>query len=196
LLALAAPAGATTLRKMDLPELVSSADRIVHARAVNGTVYWDPGGTQIFTDTDFEVMDEAKGQGPATLTVRLLGGRIDPAEMREEGAPIFSIGDEFLLFTLDRGDGTSNLVGFTQGVMHVLTESPGTKIAVSEVPLGATVIQLGGPQPTIVRPSPMRAPLGTLLDEIRQMIDGTRPAGPIVSTTPDTDPVAAGSEIP
>jgi len=189
-------AGATTLRKMDLPELVSSADRIVHARAVDKTVYWDPTGTQIYTDTSFEVVAEAKGQGPATLTVTLLGGRIDPVEMKEEGAPVFGMGEEVVLFTLDRPDGKSDLVGFTQGVMRVLTEDTGDKIAVSEVALGVTLVQLGGPQPVVVRPSPLRAPLGILLEDIRQMILNGQPTGPVISTTPATDPVAPGSEIP
>src|SRR5215475_10130926 len=108
---------ATTLRRMDLPELVSSADRVVYARAVASTVAWDPTGTQIFTDTTFEVIDSAKGQGPTTLTVTLLGGRIDPVEMLQEGTPVFAPGDEVVLFTADRPDGKCDLVGFTQGVM-------------------------------------------------------------------------------
>ena len=196
LLLTASPADATTLRKMDLPEIVTAADRIVHARAIDKTVYWDPTGTQIYTDTTFEVVSEAKGTGPSTLTVSLLGGRIDPVEMREEGAPIFTVGEEVVLFTLDRPDGKNDLVGFTQGVMRVLTEDTGDKTAVSEVALGVTLVQVGGPQPVVVRPSPFRAPLGVLMEDIRQMILNGQPSGPVISATPDTDPVAPGSEIP
>ena len=139
---------------------------------------------------------EAKGQGPSTLTVTLLGGRIDPVEMLQEGTPSFSVGDEAVLFTTDRTDGKSDLVGFTQGLMRVLTEVTGEKIAVGQVPLGVTLVQVGGPQPSLVRPSPMAAPLGMFLDDIRRMVDGTRPSGPTISTTPETDPVEPGSEIP
>jgi len=199
LVAAAAPASATTLRKMDLPELVATADRIVDARAVDSVVYWDADGLQIFTDTTFEVISEAKGQGPATLVVSLLGGRIGEADMQAEGAPIFSIGDEVVLFALDRGDGKNNLVGYTQGVMRVVDEaapnSTTVKMAVSEVPLGVTYVQSVAGQAVEVRPSPMRAPLDTLLTDIRGMIGGTRPPGPSVSTTPETDPIVPGSEI-
>jgi hypothetical protein len=195
LLVTSAPARATTLRKMDLPELVSEADRVVHARAVDSTVYWDPTGTQIYTDTSFEVLAEAKGQGPSTLVVSLLGGRIDPVEMREDGAPSFALGDEFVLFALNRPDGKMNVLGFTQGVMRVITDAGGDKIAVSEIPLGVSLLQGTGPQPSLVKPSPMRAPLSTLLDDIRLMVSGSGPTGPVVSTTPDTDPVAPGDEI-
>jgi hypothetical protein len=195
LLITSAPASATTLRKMDLPELVSGADRVVHARAVDSTVYWDPSGTQIFTDTSFEVLAEAKGQGPSTLVVTLLGGRIDPVEMREDGAPSFALGDEVVLFALNRPDGKMNVLGFTQGVMRVITDSSGDKIAVSEIPMGVSLVQVTGPQPSVVRPSPMRAPLGILLEDIRLMVSGSGPTGPVISSTPDTDPVAPGDEI-
>lgn len=195
-LATVVPAGATTLRKMDLAELVGTADRVVNARAVSNTVYWDPTGTQIFTDTTFEVIAEAKGQGPSTMTVTLLGGRIDPVEMLEEGTPAFSAGEEVVLFTVERLDGKNDLVGFTQGVMRVLTDAAGEKIAVGQVPLGVTLVQVGGPQPAVVRPSPMAAPLGTFMDDIRHIVDGSRPSVPTISMSPETDPVEPGSEIP
>ena len=195
MLAITAPAGATTLRKMDLPELVDAAERIVHARAVTSSVYWDPTETQIYTDTTFDVVSEAKGAGSSTLTVTLLGGTIGDVEMRAEGGPIFSLGEEVVLFTVSRPDGNNDLVGYTQGVMRVVVEDAGDKIAVSEVPLGINLVQLGGPAPMPVRPSPMRAPLGVLVEEIRQMVLNGQPAGPVISKTPETDPVAPGDEI-
>src|SRR5688572_15992070 len=97
LAAVAQPAGATTLRRMELGELVSRAERIVHARAVDKTVRWDASGTQIYTDTTFEVIDEAKGKGPRRLTVSLLGGVMGGVEMREEGTPLFRQGEEVVL---------------------------------------------------------------------------------------------------
>lgn len=202
LLAAISPASATTLRKMDLPELIASADRIVHVRAINQNVYWDPTETQIYTDTTFEVLSEAKGQGPSLVTVNLLGGSIGEVDMRAEGTPIFSAGDEVVLFALDRPDGKEDLVGFSQGVMRVVTETStgatgeavSMKFAVSEVPLGVTYVQVGGPQLVETRPSPLRAPLATLLEDIRQVVGGTRPAGPAVSPTPDTDPEATGGQ--
>jgi len=196
-LATVPPADATTLRKMDLPELVSLADRIVDARAISRNVYWDPSGTQIYTDTTFEVLAEAKGQGPATLTVTLLGGRIDPLEMREEGTPGFSVGEEVVLFTLERPDGNHNLVGFTQGVMRVQPDADsGEKFAVSEVPLGVTLVDPGQTQAASSRPSPLRAPLASLLDQVRQIVAGTQPPGPIFATTPETDPLGVEGDNP
>src|SRR5262245_61726313 len=117
--AVALPAGATTLRRMEMGEMVSRAERIVHARAVGKNVHWDASGTQIFTDTTFEVIDEAKGKGPRQLTVSLLGGTIGGVDMREEGTPFFKLGEEVVLFTTPLPDGKKALVGFTQGAMRV-----------------------------------------------------------------------------
>jgi hypothetical protein len=190
LLIASAPARATTLRKMDLPELVSSADRVVYARAISNTTYWDETQTQIYTDTAFEVLSEAKGSGPAVVIVNMLGGRIDPIEMRADGTPEFLEGDEVVLFTLNRPDGMSNLVGFSQGVMRVeQEENTGDKIAVSTVPVGVEYLS-SGLQPTPVRPSLLRTKLTMLLDDVRQIVAGTREPGPSIATAPETDPVA------
>ncbi|HKY33097.1 MAG TPA: hypothetical protein VJV23_11220 [Candidatus Polarisedimenticolia bacterium] len=187
LLAISGRADATTLRKMDLPELVSLADRVVHARVLDQTVYWNESRTQIHTDTTFEVLDQAKGDGPATLTVTLFGGRIDPLEMREEGTPIFETGEEVVLFASLRPDGKNNLAGFSQGVMRVeVEEASGVKFAMSEVPVGVDFVEASGTLLVPVRPSPLRARLSSLLDEVRRMTTGQTVPGPAWSPVAET----------
>jgi len=182
LLALTAPAVATTLRRMDLNDLVSGADRVVHARAVDSKVYWE--GTVINTDTVFEVIDEAKGAGPVRLTVTMLGGRIDPVEMSAPGTPTFSIGDEVVLFTSPRPDGKKNLVGFTQGHMKVIEPPGGDKVAVSLVAAGVTYVEAGAGGPRIVKPVSGRVPLSALIENVRKMVDEGQPAGPTMTKRP------------
>ena len=183
-LAAPSPAGATTLRRMDLPELVQRADRIVHARAIEKKVYWNTAGTQINTDTLFDILDQAKGQGPKRLTVTMLGGRIDPVEMSAEGTPTFEIGEEVLLFTSPRPDGLKNIVGYSQGVMRV-REDPqtGEKFATSEVPVGTTYLDESGGEAHAVHPARLQAPVAALLDRIRLMAAG-KAAAPGVSRRP------------
>ncbi len=195
------PAGATTLRRIDFPELIAAASRIVHARAVDNVVYWDDEGLRIYTDTTFEVLAEAKGAGPSTLTLHLLGGRIDPVEMTVDGTPTFAPGEEVVLFALDRLDGKSDLVGFTQGVMHVSLETVTSlegdsilrRFAASEVPTGVKLVDFQGARPAVVRPWPLRAPLDRLLDEIRGIVAGSRPPGPVLSTAPEMVSTDGGS---
>ena len=176
-LATPSPAGATTLRRIDLPELVHRADLVVHARAIEKKVYWNAAGTQIHTDTLFDILDHAKGQGQKRLTVTMLGGRIGPVEMSADGTPVFEIGEEVLLFTSPRPDGMKNLVGYSQGVMRV-HEDPqtGEKVAASEVPVGTTYLQDVGGRARATHPARLQAPLPELLDRIRQMVAAERTA--------------------
>lgn len=185
-LALLAPpaAEATTLRRMDLPELVRRADRVVHARALEKKVYYDPSGTQIHTDTLFAVLEDAKGGGPNRLTVTMFGGRIDPVEMKEEGTPIFEVGEEAVLFTSPRPDGKKGLVGFSQGRMRVVETPDGEIVAESVVPAAVHFVDTGGGRPRAVRPETTRMPLADLMLKIRQLASGQQPAGPAIERSP------------
>ena len=113
------PVDATTLRLMRLDEIAARADRVVHAEAIEQRVYWDHSGRKIYTDTTFEVIESIKGAGPARLTVTILGGAIGPVAMVVDGAPLFAIGEEVVLFTSPRPDGRKNLIGYSQGVLRV-----------------------------------------------------------------------------
>ena len=184
----ATPAGATTLRRMDLAELVATADRIVHARVVVNRTYWDATHTRIFTDTDFEVLDEAKGSGPKSLTITQLGGRVPPIDMLVEGTPTFSVGEEVVLFTELHSNGLRLVTGLGQGVMRIHQDrDTREKVAVNPVLTGVQLV--GG------KPSRLEAPLAPLLERIRQLAAGGR-KGATLETTPATDPVKPGGGQP
>jgi len=182
------PAGATTLRRMDLPDLVAHSQRVVHARAVSNRVYWDPTHSQIYTDTVFETIGEAKGSGPKKLTITQLGGRIDPLEMLVDGTPTFRAGEEVVLFAEPRPGGNHMIVGLSQGVMRVSTDpTTGERVAIGEVPEAVSFV--GG------RPVRSAAKLDDLMDEVRQLAGGgaaNRPA----RGKPATDPVRPGGVKP
>jgi hypothetical protein len=169
-IALSAPAQATTLRRMELPEIVSRSDRIVHARAVDQRVYWDDAGRRIYTDTTFHVIDDVKGQGAERLTVTLLGGRISPVVMTVQGTPQFSVGEEVLLFTSPRPDGKKNLVGFSQGLMRVIADPyGGERVASSESPSEVTYVDVTGKGLAAAQAGQRRIPLGEALELVRQV---------------------------
>ena len=161
-------AEATSLRLLDLPTMVQSAKRVVHARASATRVYWDEQRRGIFTDTDFEVLEEAKGKGPARLTVTMLGGRIDPIEMRTEGTPEFEIGEEVLLMTTPRPDGRQNIVGFSQGVFRVHRNPLSGERFVT---VAGSVEDPGTGQPAAQAGRSPR-PLATFLEQIRILASG------------------------
>lgn len=160
-LCLASVTLATTLRRMDLSEMVAVADRVVHARVVGNRVYWEAPG-QILTDTTFEVLSDVKGSGPKTLTITQLGGRIDPVELVVEGTPTFSEGEEVVLLTELTPSGSRVIVGLSQGVMRVHVDAETSqKVVRSEAPPELTFI--GG------RPQPSAVPLETLLGDVRRL---------------------------
>src|SRR5262245_5377325 len=184
--ALSGSAGATTLLRMGLPELVKNSDRVVQARAVDKHVYWDQASRQIFTDTTFEVLDSPKGRGPARITIKLMGGRIDPYELVVEGTPEFGVGDEVLLFTEPLPDGKRQLAGFTQGVMRITRDAQtGAAFAESDSLMSVHFAgEAGKPGAGVSRRS--RSPLEPLKAEIRRLAAESGPAEPAITEAPET----------
>ena len=185
---------ATTLRRMDLAELVDAAERVVHARVVDQRSYWDEGLSQVFTDTTFDVLQEAKGEGPRTLTITLMGGRVGIIDTVVPGTPIFAIGEEAVLFTESRPDGRKHLVGLSQGSIHVImNDETGERTAISDAHAGVTYMGLeGGVLRPVAGPS-HRAPLSTLLTVVRDIASGRRtPVESGIISTPVTRPVGMG----
>jgi len=178
---------ATTLQRMDLPEIVETADRVVHARVLDRRSYWDEARTQIFTDTDFEVLDQAKGDGPRFLTITLLGGTVGIIDMIVPGTPVFDIDEEVVLFTEPRPDGRKHLVGLSQGVMRIVHDpASGEPVAVSGVHGGVSYLEPVEGTLRTVRARSQRVPLRHLMDGVRAMVQGNREAHPLFSDTPES----------
>ena len=189
----AVPAGATTLRHMDFGELVGRADRVVHARVVGNNVHWNEAGTQILTDTTFEVIEEAKGKGPSKVIVQNLGGALGIVEMHEDGTPEFTPGEEVVLFIAPGRLEQKAIVGFSQGVMRV-SENPATgrKFVTAEVPMGVAFMQQTSEGLRPVRPVRQRAGLIELMQQVRQMVASGAPIKPTLDMKPRTPRAAAG----
>jgi len=115
---LATPALATTVQKMELPQMVSTADSIVQGRveaiegrAENGMVY---------TYVSVVVDDPIKGDRRRTVLVRQLGGTAGGKTIWVSGMPQFKRGDEVIVFLRNRKDGTFDIVGLNQGKYEIL----------------------------------------------------------------------------
>ena len=177
-------AGATTLRHMDLREMVQAADHVAHARVAATRVYWDDAHRRILTDTEFDVIEEAKGAGPKRLTVTMPGGRIDPIEMRTEGTPEFSAGEEVVLMTIPAPDGRKNIVGFSQGVLRVHVDPRTGDRFVTAADSAASTPGAGpGISEATGHPSRALRPLSAFMAGIRALVskggaqpDGARPS--------------------
>ena len=121
-LAVALPAGATTMVLQDLPTAVASADQIVRVRVVGATPVMALGS--IWTDYALESLEWLKAgpQGSAPqITIRQLGGTLDGITMVAEGMAQFTVGDEVLLMTKDYGGGWQSVQNVMQGALPVKT---------------------------------------------------------------------------
>lgn len=76
--ALAAPAGATTLKRMGLEDLVRTHSKIVVGEVVDVHSYWNHDGTFILTDVRISAEQVVKGrlEEQSEITVTLLGGEV------------------------------------------------------------------------------------------------------------------------
>lgn len=117
LLAATAAARATTVIPPEFSELVSESDYVIRGRvrSLSNDVQMRDGREVPFTLVQVEVRDVIAGTAPAVVTLRMLGGRTsDGRELRVEGVPAFTVGDEEILFVQGNGKNFYPL----KGVMH------------------------------------------------------------------------------
>ena len=121
-----APAGATIIVKLKLPDLVQRAQAVFVGQAVKTDMHWTADRKHIVTDTTFNVRQPLRGgtRAGGRITIRTLGGVVDGIGMRVSGSPVFRKGDEVLLFTEQRG-GHRYVVGMTQGAYRISRDARG-----------------------------------------------------------------------
>src|SRR6266850_8244998 len=110
------PAFATTVRHLDLKEIVGASDTIVQGRVESIRSFWQ--GKQIHTEVRVKVSRALKGPRGDRVTFLQTGGRVEspvPLEMTLPGAPTFRVGDEAYFFLQPGGAGVRYIVGLFQG---------------------------------------------------------------------------------
>jgi hypothetical protein len=128
ILAIAIPMGthATTVRPLDLPELVQRAEVIadVTVTATTSFLVSPAGGKAIQTRVTFTLNSAPlKGQVTSPFTLNFLGGTVGTHRMEVPGMPKFQAGDRLILFSYGP-DKTfvSPVIGFDQGALRVLRD--------------------------------------------------------------------------
>ena len=113
IMVLAVPVLATTIKKMDLPELVSISDSIVQGTVESVEARWED--KSIYTYTSVRVDEGMKGAPRRALLIRQPGGKIGSLNLDAPGTPQFKQGAQVIVFLRDRKDGTFDVVGLAQG---------------------------------------------------------------------------------
>jgi len=120
----AATTRGTTVIPPDFNKLVGQADYIV--RAVVKSVSAEKssvGGRHITTKVELEVRQVIGGTPPQPLVLEMLGGTVGDETMTVEGAPIFKVGDEDILFIHGNGVQFTPLVALMHGRYPVKHDS-------------------------------------------------------------------------
>jgi hypothetical protein len=137
---LAAPAGATTVRSLDVGELATRAELVFEGRVLARETRTGARGA-LRTCVSFEVLEIVKGPPVATpYELCFAGGASGSREVRVEGMRYPEAGERGIYFVgAVRGGRTNPLLGWDQG-RFLVAEGPDPIVTTAE---GAPVVGLG-----------------------------------------------------
>lgn len=118
-LLLSLAASATTMLRVDLPELAQTSDTIVHGTVRRVESRWSGDGRRILTDVEIQVTEALKGQAGSTVLVTQPGGRVGDIGQRVSGLASFTPGEEVVVFLERKGTQAFRLSGMAQGKYQV-----------------------------------------------------------------------------
>ncbi len=145
---------------MSLAEMVSAAETVVVAEAIDARSEWVTTGSSraIVTHVTFRVTDTLKGTQRVLLPLEFLGGTVGNVRQEVSGVPTFDIGDRAVLF-VSGVRAASPIVGHMQGRFPINTAPSGTEyVTLHDRRAFAAVTQVGAP----VTISPVAIPTMTL----------------------------------
>jgi hypothetical protein len=114
---LAIAANATTLSRLRFEELAGQATAVARLRCLGVQSRWENG--EIWTETRFETLELNKGQLPAVVDVRMLGGNIGNLHSRIDGVPAFRPGEEAYVFLWSHEGEPFRVLGWSQGTFRI-----------------------------------------------------------------------------
>ena len=137
---------AATYRSMSLDALVANSEYIVYGRVAASRVAWDASTKAIWTRTEIQVLDGAKGRPGNLIAVTEPGGVINGHGEFYPGTPRFRLNEELVLFLYRAPGNRLRVVGSTQGIYAVSTDPTlGQRIVAGESQRIQTVYQAGSP---------------------------------------------------
>lgn len=130
------PAGATTLVRAGLDELVAGNGTIVVGQVQDARSYWNADGTFILTDLRVSAIEVLKGRPEMReLTVTTMGGTVGDTTTLIVGGPVLVPGRSYVLF-LERealpGGRFLTVRDLVQGVFEIRPDGAGAMRAVSQ----------------------------------------------------------------
>src|SRR5439155_5057357 len=119
ILILSRPGSGASVRRMTMDGLVRESELVIYGRALASRSLWDPATETIWTETEFAVLDGAKGNPARTVIVSEPGGNIGDVGHLFPGVPRFESGQEVVLFLYRTPANRLRISGLMQGVYNV-----------------------------------------------------------------------------
>jgi hypothetical protein len=167
LVASAAPAAASIVLAMDLPQLTAQSERVVVGEVMDVKSAWDKKHQRILSTIQIRVAEVWKGQMPSAGLITLVqpGGVADGIEMKVHGLPAFEPGERAVLFLRGAAGQPPSLVGMGQGKRGMRFEPTSKQWMVDGGDRSAAVKLDPQGRPSA---APIEAPL--TLDELRRRV--------------------------
>jgi hypothetical protein len=124
----ALPAGATSLLRVEVPELSRKADAVVRGTVRRVESRWSADGRRIVTDVEIQVAETLKGAPGSTVLVTQPGGRVGDIGQRVSGLASFAQGEEVVVFLQRRGKSAFSVRGMAQGKFQVRRSPDGKAV--------------------------------------------------------------------
>jgi hypothetical protein len=154
-------AGAATLERLSLDDMISKSTAIVEGRVTGSSAAYR--GTVIYTDYKVSVLAQWKGAAQTTVDVLVPGGVANGIRQTYAGAPEFTIGQQYVLFLWTSSTGATYTLGFTQGVFSLPQSASGQTMAV-RAPTTETILDPNTGQ--VLKDQPISMPLSQLISLI------------------------------
>lgn len=159
------PAAATTMLRIDLPELAQSSDTVVHGTVRRMESRWSADKRRIVTDVEIEVAETLKGQAGSTVLIVQPGGRVGDIGQIVHGLASFAEGEEVVVFLERRGTSAYRVMGMAQGKYQIRRSADHrSALAVPENTGDALLLDPSTRQPSAT------APRTLTLDELKAAI--------------------------
>ena len=110
-------AGATTLARLSLDQLVAGSDAVARVRCAGSESHWE--NESIWTVVTFEVVETMKNPLPSEIQVRLPGGHVGHLIASVDGTPKFQPGEEAVVFLERSRAGGFTVAGWVEGTFRI-----------------------------------------------------------------------------
>jgi hypothetical protein len=161
-----APLPGSTLQQLSLNDLILKSTTIVYGTAQPS--YTAFRGSMIYTHYQVQVIKNYKTSLVRFLDVAVPGGAVNGARQSVAGAPVLTAGQNYLLFLWTSPGGLTQVIGLSQGVFNVNTNSVGQLI----VSRGATTETMLNASGQVVTDSNIQMTLEQMASRIQNVLAG------------------------